>query len=222
MVSQAPFRRNRRGPSSREQENLYRPAKVKSEHRETDPTCGVVGRMKTTHVLLILALCTTLVALWGCPAQETEEMPDQVPPPGATGVADDVAGDADGGHDHGEHMNGDHEPGEHMDGHNPSSEALSGEMVEGTRVVEVEAKRYEFVPDPIVVEAGEPVKLEVTATDVAHGFGLEAMEINVTLPPNETQTVEFTPEEAGEYHIHCTEYCGPGHSDMHGTLLVKQ
>lgn len=173
--------------------------------------------MKTTRTLLILALCVGMLGLWGCSTQQTDEVPEQVIPEDTAAEPDDPAD-----HEPGEHMDDEHGHGEHMDGHTATSAALSGEVVDGTRVVEVEAKRYEFVPDPIVVEVGQPVKLEVTATDVAHGFGLEAMDVDVQLPPNDTRTVEFTPEEAGEYHIHCTHYCGPGHSDMHGTLVVKQ
>jgi cytochrome c oxidase subunit 2 len=184
----------------------------------------VVEEMKVTRILLIVLLCGGIVALWGCPAEESADMPEQVPPEEAT-VQPDDEGAAD--HEPGEHMDEEHAPGEHMhgdhmDGSNPSDASLSGEVVDGTRVVEVEAKRYEFVPSPIVVEAGEPVKLEVTATDTAHGIGLEDFGIDERLPQGETRTVEFTPQEAGEYHIHCTVYCGPGHEDMHGTLIVKE
>jgi cytochrome c oxidase subunit 2 len=193
--------------------------------------------MRIARTVLIVALCAALVALWGCPPQQTQEAgpEDVTPPAGDAEMAPDedqpAEDDADADHEPGEHMDegeagheghmhGDHEPGEHMD--DGSEASLSGEVEDGTRVVEVEAKRYEFVPSPIVVKAGEPVRLEVTATDTDHGFGIEAFEIEERLPQGETQTIEFTPDESGEYHIHCTVYCGPGHSDMHGTLVVRE
>lgn len=151
--------------------------------------------------------------LWGCPA---EESPEVLP------AEDPVELEVPDEHHH------QHEPGEHMhhghahDAVDRSDQPLSGDLVDGTRVVSVEAKRYEFVPSMIVVRQGEPVRLEVTATDVTHGIELHGMDIDVPLPVNETQTIEFTPEEAGEYHVHCSVYCGPGHHEMHGTLIVRE
>lgn len=135
----------------------------------------------------------------------------------------------------------DHEPGEHMrgrhmmmgqqadedeheeEGPGPVTESpgqLSGEVTDGVRVVKVAARRFAFIPDTIVVKAGEPVRLEVTSTDVTHGIDLEGMQIDVVLPPNQPQHIEFTPEKPGTYHFHCSVYCGPGHQDMHGELIV--
>ncbi len=207
-------------------------------------------KRSTMRMVAIGALCLGIALLVGCPSQQSDDQARQTPPDEQVMPGPDMDADAqpNGNHEPGEHMDDDHEPGEHMDenydpgehmdgadmhgregddGHeeqqaDADQAALSGEVVDGTRVVEVEAKRYEFIPDPIVVEEGQPVRLEVTATDVTHGFGLTAMDIDVPLPPNETQTVEFTPEETGQFHIHCTHYCGPGHSDMHATLIVKE
>jgi heme/copper-type cytochrome/quinol oxidase subunit 2 len=33
--------------------------------------------------------------------------------------------------------------------------------------------------------------------------------------------IDFTPETAGEFPILCTEYCGEGHDQMKGVLVVK-
>jgi cytochrome c oxidase subunit 2 len=37
---------------------------------------------------------------------------------------------------------------------------------------------------------------------------------------NKPVTIEFTADEAGRYPILCSEYCGDGHDDMKGTLVV--
>lgn len=103
-----------------------------------------------------------------------------------------------------------------------SEEALSGEVVNGVREVKVEARRWEFVPNRIVVKRGEPVRIIAKSTDVAHGFGLSAFNINEKLPPNKEVKIEFTPDEAGEFEFHCTVYCGEGHDRMRGTLAVKE
>ena len=97
---------------------------------------------------------------------------------------------------------------------------LSGNVVDGVREVKVEAFRYGFRPDPIVVKKGERVRLIARSTDVTHGLGIEDLGINLELAPGEESRAEFTPEKAGEFHIHCTVYCGSGHRGMHGTLRV--
>jgi heme/copper-type cytochrome/quinol oxidase subunit 2 len=33
--------------------------------------------------------------------------------------------------------------------------------------------------------------------------------------------INFTPNTAGEFPIMCSEYCGDGHDDMRGTLVVQ-
>jgi cytochrome c oxidase subunit 2 len=32
----------------------------------------------------------------------------------------------------------------------------------------------------------------------------------------------MTFEEPGTYHVICNEYCGQGHSGMHGKLIVRE
>jgi len=167
--------------------------------------------MAMIRTAAIAVLCAAVLLMWGCPAERTTDTVPVDPPSQEIGGGTSPSGEA-----------ADREEAHADDPPDPSTESLSGDLVNGTRVVEVEAHRYEFVPSTIVVEKDQPVRLEITATDVTHGFGLDAMDMNVTLPPNDTQTVELTPEETGQFHFHCTHYCGPGHSDMHGTLIVTE
>jgi len=102
----------------------------------------------------------------------------------------------------------------------PQPSVPSGSLVDGTRVIEVTAKKYAFVPDPIVVNQGEKVRLMITAVDVDHGFGLTAYKINKTLPKGQVQTVEFVADKAGTFPIHCTVFCGMGHMGMKASLIV--
>ena len=99
---------------------------------------------------------------------------------------------------------------------------LSGELEDGWRVVEVEAFQFGFDPEKIVVRQGEDVRLKALSTDVPHGIGIEALDIDRTLDPGEEEIIEFTAETAGEFHIHCTVYCGAGHGDMHAELKVLE
>ena len=172
--------------------------------------------MTRISTVMLLLLCVAILMLWGCPSrQQTDQAEQMMPEPGGGMMGGEhMAGE----HMAGEHMAGDQDPGEHIEG----QAELSGEVLDGVRVVEVEAKRYKFIPSTIVVKAEEPVRLEVTATDVEHGIDIEGMDIDVRLPVGETQTIEFTPEQPGDHHVHCSVFCGPGHGDMHATLIVVE
>jgi heme/copper-type cytochrome/quinol oxidase subunit 2 len=99
---------------------------------------------------------------------------------------------------------------------------LSGTLVNGVREIELEAFRYGYKPDPIVVKKGEKVRILAKSRDVTHGFGIKDLSINARILPDKETTVEFTPKKAGSFQIHCTVYCGPGHEHMHGTLIVLE
>lgn len=103
---------------------------------------------------------------------------------------------------------------------NTQNPQLSGHVENGIRIVEVKAFRYGYNPDPIIVKEGEKVRLLLTSADVTHGFGIADLGINIKIPAKKTTVFEFIPKHAGTYHIHCTVYCGIGHGNMHGTLVI--
>jgi heme/copper-type cytochrome/quinol oxidase subunit 2 len=103
-----------------------------------------------------------------------------------------------------------------------ADEPLSGEVVDGMRTVKVEAFKYAFKPEKIVVKKGEMVHLLVTATDVEHGIALPDFKIDVKLPPQKEQMIVFTPTKTGTFTFFCSVYCGSGHKEMKGTLIVKE
>jgi plastocyanin len=98
----------------------------------------------------------------------------------------------------------------------------SGELIDGVRVVKVNAQKFEFEPSTIVVNEGEQVRLLITSVDVPHGFALEAYGIDQKLPPNEEQGIDLTASEAGEFPFRCSVFCGLGHKTMRGKLVVKE
>ncbi|RQH02508.1 cytochrome c oxidase subunit II [Natrarchaeobius oligotrophus] len=77
-----------------------------------------------------------------------------------------------------------------------------------------------FQPDPIEIPANNEVTFYVTSRDVIHSFTVVGTNTNTMVIPGEVSamTVEF--DEPGEYGVVCNEYCGPGHHDMEGSLIV--
>ena len=83
------------------------------------------------------------------------------------------------------------------------------------------ASRFSFDPDTITVNKGDHVVLHITSTDTTHGFSLATYDIIETLPPGETKTIKFTVDKAGEFNFFCSVFCGSGHADMRGKLIVS-
>lgn len=88
------------------------------------------------------------------------------------------------------------------------------------RVVKVVAKRFEFMPGEIRLARGEPVVLEFTTLDVPMGFNLPDFAIRSDIVPDRTSRVALTPDRTGRFTFVCDIFCGSGHEDMSGTLIV--
>jgi cytochrome c oxidase subunit II len=90
------------------------------------------------------------------------------------------------------------------------------------QVVAVIAKRFAFEPSTITVAVGQPVRLMVRSADGVHGIEIKKFKVNKDIPRGgEAVIVNFTPTTVGEFPIMCSEYCGDGHDDMRGTLVVQ-
>jgi len=101
-----------------------------------------------------------------------------------------------------------------------SEPVLSGEVTDGVRIIKVTAMKYKFDPDPVVVRAGDKVRLSVTSLDVEHGLAIAEFKVNLVIPAGKTESIEFLADKAGTFNINCSVYCGPGHSKMQGKLVV--
>jgi cytochrome c oxidase subunit II len=90
------------------------------------------------------------------------------------------------------------------------------------QVISVKAKKFEFTPSTITVKKGVPVVLELTSEDRVHGFNLPDFKVRAEVKPDGTSRVRFTPDKAGSFTFICDVYCGDGHEDMSGTLVVSE
>jgi cytochrome c oxidase subunit II len=89
------------------------------------------------------------------------------------------------------------------------------------RVVKISAKRFSFTPSEVHVKKGEAVVLELTSLDRVHGFNLPAFKVRKDITPKEVTRVALTPDKEGTFAFHCDVFCGDGHEDMNGTLVVE-
>jgi cytochrome c oxidase subunit 2 len=88
------------------------------------------------------------------------------------------------------------------------------------RIIKVIAKKFEFVPADIKVAKGETVVFQFTAPEVPMGFNLADFNARVDIMPGKVATLRLTPDKTGNFTFLCDVFCGSGHEDMSGTLIV--
>ena len=97
-----------------------------------------------------------------------------------------------------------------------------GKDVGDEQVIQVTAQRFTFTPNEIVVKKGQPVVLAFSSLDFVHGFNIPSLKLRADLPPGKITRVRFTPDRVGEHPFVCDNFCGEGHEDMHGRIVVKE
>lgn len=85
----------------------------------------------------------------------------------------------------------------------------------------ITAKQFSFEPGTIEVNKGDKVRLIVTSIDVPHGFAVREYGINERLDVGKPVIIEFTADKEGTFTAFCSVFCGSGHSNMKGQLIVR-
>ena len=70
------------------------------------------------------------------------------------------------------------------------------------------------------LQRGAEYILHLSSVDLNHGFSLYPLNINFQVVPGFDYGLRVTPDEAGEFHIVCNEFCGVGHHIMVGKVIV--
>lgn len=82
------------------------------------------------------------------------------------------------------------------------------------------AMKFDYWPDAVTVKKGKPVVLELSALDRIHGFAVPGLGLRTDITPGPPTILRFTPEKAGVYSLHCDNFCGDGHEEMAGRIVV--
>lgn len=88
----------------------------------------------------------------------------------------------------------------------------------------IAAVRYGFIPETIVVKAGQPTTLNISSVDVLHGWSIVGGNQNISLEiaPRHVFKATITPDEPGTYLVVCNEYCGLQHHLMKSRIVVEE
>ena len=99
----------------------------------------------------------------------------------------------------------------------PLAQKISGDVREFT----ITARQYTFDPGEIRVKNGDRVRITLTSIDVTHGIAIPEFGFNLTAQVGETQSAEFVADKTGTFDLFCSLFCGSGHRDMKGKLIVE-
>ncbi len=101
----------------------------------------------------------------------------------------------------------------------PSAETTAG--AQAIQEIRIEAFDWGFEPSRITVPVGTRVRLIATSREGEHGISIPEFDVTTgTFGPGETKTVEFIPDKTGTFSFRCNVYCGEGHREMTGTIVV--
>ena len=74
----------------------------------------------------------------------------------------------------------------------------------------------------IHLPAGRAVRATLISEDVVHDFGIPAFRSKIDVLPGRYVSTWYDPTTPGQYHLFCDQFCGTGHSDMVGTVVVMR
>ncbi len=109
-----------------------------------------------------------------------------------------------------------------IDPNTPHTVVTEYPIVLQEKEIEVIAKKYAFMPSEIRLKKGEPVVLKLKSLDRQHGFNCRELGIREDINPDKITDVHLIPEKAGTFAFSCDVFCGSGHDDMSGQIIVAE
>jgi len=97
----------------------------------------------------------------------------------------------------------------------PTGNVIGGDVAGSMRHIVVDATWFEFNPNEIRVKQGEDIMIMINNIDVDHGITIPALGVRGN------NVVTFTADKKGEFDFYCDNFCGTGHRDMVGKIIVE-
>ena len=83
------------------------------------------------------------------------------------------------------------------------------------------AKMWVFQPSTIRLPVGSEVDFFLTSQDVVHGVHIVDKNVNMMAVYGAVNKVTINFDKPGVYKVVCHEYCGAGHQQMQGEIIVN-
>ena len=88
------------------------------------------------------------------------------------------------------------------------------------KVIKITAKKFNYTPGEVKLRKGVPVILEFRTQDVLMGFNLPDFNARADIVPGKTTRLRLVPDKTGTFVFLCDVFCGTGHEEMNGKLIV--
>lgn len=88
------------------------------------------------------------------------------------------------------------------------------------QVIKITAKRFNYTPGEVTLKKGVPVILEFRTLDVFMGFNLPDFGVRADLVPDKVTQIRLVPDKTGTFVFLCDVFCGTGHEEMNGRIIV--
>ena len=99
---------------------------------------------------------------------------------------------------------------------------VSGDNPLGLNPADPDAKEnIVVVGDDLHLPVGKPAKMLLRSVDVIHDFWVPEFRAKMDLMPGLETRFWFTPTRPGTYEILCAGFCGVGHPQMRGSVVVE-
>jgi len=104
---------------------------------------------------------------------------------------------------------------------NTFTEGRLGQLDEHTYQAYYVAKMWAFEPREIEIPLESDLDIFLTSKDVVHGFHINEKAVNLMAVPGTINKYRVKFTKKGTYDIVCHEFCGTGHQNMVGKIIVK-
>jgi len=90
------------------------------------------------------------------------------------------------------------------------------------QVIKIVAKKFDYTPNVIHLKKNVPVVLEFTSEDVVMGFYVPDLKLRTDIIPGMVTRLRIVPDKVGRFVFVCDIFCGSGHEDMTGAIVVSE
>lgn len=108
-----------------------------------------------------------------------------------------------------------------LNSQNPSARIVDSGASGEVKEFDIIAEQFSFIPSTITVNKGDTVVINVKSRDVEHGISIPEFNVNENFFPGEEKKIRFVADKRGTFSFYCSIYCGSGHGNMKGQLIVK-
>ncbi len=100
----------------------------------------------------------------------------------------------------------------------PRTEVVNGRT---ERTIHMGVRKYVWEPATITAKKGELVRLIIHNADVQHGLVIPDLGVMNRDIPEDGAVIEFMASKRGAFEFFCSYYCGEGHIEMRGKIIIE-